>query len=325
MSEQKEQTTSEVKTVPETTSDSVAVEAVKPTETETSEKELVQPSSIKLDSPEEKAAAKAQILKQVEFYFSDQNYPTDKFLWKTSQANDGWVPIAVIASFKRMRKYRPLEIVIEALKESEKLLEVSDDGELVRRKEPLIAPKKEETQSAFQRSIYAKGFGEETETSQVDIEKYFEQYGKINQVRLRRDNENNKKFKSSVFVEFSKKEDATKFLELDPKPKYNETELLIMSKPAYVEMKTAEHKFGNSNGNYKRPRQFNAFKEMDHQGNGNKRDNNKRGGRNQRGNNFRNKRQRTDRKPRNEEKKQEQENNTTAVENKTVAVETAAE
>lgn len=32
-----------------------------------------------------------KILAQVEFYFSDQNYPTDKFLQKTANEHTGWV------------------------------------------------------------------------------------------------------------------------------------------------------------------------------------------------------------------------------------------
>lgn len=203
-----------------------------------------------------------QILKQVEFYFSDENLPNDKFLWKTSQKKNGWVPISTICQFSRMRRFRPITAVVDALRQSETLLEVSEDGELVRRKVPLVEPKKEAKQDAFSRSVYAKGFGEETKTSQFDIEKFFEQYGAIKQVRLRRTDD--RKFKSSVFVEFAKLDDAQKFLSLDPKPKFTEEtgELLTMSKQAYVDMKAAEHGFtANANGKRGSSRKFNAFKE----------------------------------------------------------------
>lgn len=202
-----------------------------------------------------------EILKQVEFYFSDENLPHDKFLWRTSQKKDGWVPISTICQFARMRRFRPVSAVVEALRQSETLLEVSEDGEMVRRKAPLVEPKKEEKQNAFARSIYAKNFGEETKTSQFDIEKFFEQFGPLKQVRLRRTDD--KKFKSSVFVEFANLEDAEKFLALDPKPKFSEElgELLTMSKQAYVDMKAAEHGFA-ANANGKRGgRKFNSFKE----------------------------------------------------------------
>lgn len=192
------------------------------------------------------------IRKQVEFYFSDENLPTDKFLWRTSQANNGWVPIKTIHNFKRMRRFQPEQAVIDALKESE-LLEVEDDK--VRRKVPLAEPNSEEKQKAFESSVYAKGFGPETETSQFDIEAFFEKFGPTKQVRLRRQDDGT--FKGSVFVEFADLEHAKKFLE--DKHKYNDEELLTMSKQAYVEMKAAEHGF-DSRANGKR-RRFNAFKE----------------------------------------------------------------
>src|SRR5271156_6722036 len=79
----------------------------------------------------------AEIVKQVEFYFSDANLPRDKFLWNLTQADpkkQGWVPIRQIASFKRMQRFNPLENIVKALRTSEELLEVSEDGTFVRRK-----------------------------------------------------------------------------------------------------------------------------------------------------------------------------------------------
>lgn len=199
----------------------------------------------------------AEILKQVEFYFSDQNLPKDKFLLGLTKENEGWVPITTIAMFGRMRRFSPIEAIVEALKKSEDLLEVSEDSELVRRKVPLETPEESETKDgktqskgaqAFARSIYAKGFGEETATSQYDIEKFFEEFAPVKQVRLRRSDD--KKFKGSVFVEFAVLEDAQNFLAKDPKPEFNGTQLLTMSKAAYVDMKSAEHGFTkNARGN----------------------------------------------------------------------------
>lgn len=42
----------------------------------------------------------------VEFYFDDANLPYDKFMWKLhSQTPEHWIPIATVASFKRMREF----------------------------------------------------------------------------------------------------------------------------------------------------------------------------------------------------------------------------
>ncbi|KAK9235738.1 hypothetical protein V1525DRAFT_408994 [Lipomyces kononenkoae] len=199
----------------------------------------------------------AAILKQVEFYFSDQNLPKDKFLWTTASANDGWVPISTIASFSRMRRFQPLEAIVDALCQSKELLEVSEDREKVRRRMPLKQPAPEEKATAFMSSVYVKGFGEETPTSQFDIENFFEGFGLgLRQVRLRRDGD--KKFKGSVFVEFATVDEAEKFIAYEPKPMWNDTELEIMSKKSYVDKKAAEGKTGSSKD--KRP--FDAFREM---------------------------------------------------------------
>ncbi|KAA8912382.1 hypothetical protein TRICI_003499 [Trichomonascus ciferrii] len=208
---------------------------------------------------EETSTDAGQILKQVEFYFSDQNLPKDKFLFKVTQQNNGWVPISTIASFSRMKKFRPVSAIVDALRQSKELLEVSEDGESVRRKLPLVEPKKEEIEAARARSIYAKGFPDENKGLQIELEKYFEGYAPVKEVRMRRTED--KKFKNSVFVEFASVEDAKKFLEADPKPTYNGNELLTMSKNAYIEMKAAEHGFAN-NANGKRPKKFNAFREQ---------------------------------------------------------------
>lgn len=197
-----------------------------------------------------------EILSQVEFYFSDNNLPTDRFLWQATQKNDGWVSISLIHSFKRMRRFQPFEAVVEALRQSPELLEVSEDGKQVRRKMPLVEPRAEVKKEAFKRTVYAKGFGDETPTSQFDIEKFFGEHGPTKQVRLRRADDGT--FKGSVFAEFENIDDAKSFVDSESKPKWGDKELLVMSKQAYVDMKSAEHGFTDS-ATGKRRRGFNAF------------------------------------------------------------------
>lgn len=225
--------------------------------------------------------AKAEALRQIEFYFHDSNLPFDKFLFTLTRKDpEGWVPIATIASFKRMRPIKDqlgLDGIAEALRESKDLLDVSEDGANVRRKKALIP-----VTDAFDRSVYAKGFGEEHETLQKDLESFFGEFGKVNSVRMRRDMESSSKpkpFKSSVFVEFADMEDRSKFLakaaEKEPEQDggkgitFQDKELLVMSKDAYVKMKMKEKGIDPSNqvrrgGDSAGPshKKFNAFKEM---------------------------------------------------------------
>ncbi|KAL2315143.1 La protein [Schizosaccharomyces pombe] len=204
----------------------------------------------------------AEVLKQVEFYFSDTNLPHDKFLWTTSQKNDGWVPIQTIANFKRMRRFQPLEAIVNALRKSPELLEVDEAGEKVRRRIPLV---RVDNKSVMERSVYCKGFGDEKDDTQIALEKFFEENaGPISAVRMRRDDD--KKFKGSVFVEFKEPDVANKFLEkVKTAPlKWGEDELTIMSKKEYVDMKAELHKNDPPKFSSKR-RRFDAFKEMDRQ------------------------------------------------------------
>ncbi|CAA0832334.1 La-related protein 6A [Striga hermonthica] len=79
-----------------------------------------------------------RIIKQVEYYFSDENLPTDKFLMNFVTNNvEGFVPIGVIASFRKMKKLtRDTALIVAALKESTFLV-VSSNGKKVKRVHPL--------------------------------------------------------------------------------------------------------------------------------------------------------------------------------------------
>ncbi|XP_009101529.1 la-related protein 6A [Brassica rapa] len=81
---------------------------------------------------------KQKIIRQVEYYFSDENLPTDKFLLNAMKKNKkGFVPISSIATFHKMKKLtRDLDLIVSALKESSFLV-VSSDGKKVKRLSPL--------------------------------------------------------------------------------------------------------------------------------------------------------------------------------------------
>nr|GME07763.1 la-related protein 6A [Ipomoea batatas] len=74
----------------------------------------------------------------VEYYFSDENLPTDKFLLKYVTKNEeGYVPLKVIASFRKLKKLtREIPLIVTALKDSS-LLVVSSDEKRVKRLNPL--------------------------------------------------------------------------------------------------------------------------------------------------------------------------------------------
>lgn len=193
-----------------------------------------------------------EIRRQVEFYFSDSNLPIDAYLLEqTGGHRNKPVPLKVIHNFKRMRHFQPFTAVQDAVRASN-FLDLSEDDELTR-KVPLDAKftdNASENQkllhtNSMSRSIYAKGFGEETKSTHLDIEAFFAPYGPLNSVRLRRKDDG--EFKGSVFVEFESEEAQQAFLELDPKPQWQVAshdegeaqgkELEVMSKGEYVELK----------------------------------------------------------------------------------------
>ncbi|KAL2023042.1 hypothetical protein VTK56DRAFT_3952 [Thermocarpiscus australiensis] len=180
-----------------------------------------------------------KIRSQVEFYFSDSNLPTDKFMWESTGGEENKpMSLKTICSFKRMRQFQPYSAVVAALREST-FLEVSgEEGqEVVKRKKPYQSSS-EAQKARMNATVYVKGFGEEEPSTQFDIEAFFAPYGPINQVRLRRTAED--VFKGSVFVEFQTADLADAFVKLDPAPTWRGQELKIMKKKDYLEEKNRQ-------------------------------------------------------------------------------------
>ncbi|KAL9687956.1 hypothetical protein QQ045_032368 [Rhodiola kirilowii] len=80
-------------------------------------------------SPEktpEEPDLKTRILKQIEYYFSDENLEGDKFLINLMDG-EGWVPVSKISEFNRIRRMKVEISTIQDALESSKVLEVQND------------------------------------------------------------------------------------------------------------------------------------------------------------------------------------------------------
>ncbi|KAK0715800.1 hypothetical protein B0H67DRAFT_250815 [Lasiosphaeris hirsuta] len=197
-----------------------------------------------------------KIRAQVEFYFNDSNLPADKFMWEqTGGVENKPVLIKTICAFKRMRNFQPYSAVVAALKDSRSLEVSGEEGEeLVRRKKAYVIST-EAQKARLAASIYVKGFGDEESSTQFDLEAFFNKFGDINIVKLRRTQEN--LFKGSVFVEFASEEGANKFLALSPTPTWKGHELIIKKKIDYLEEKNRLIKAGELEpSNSRRPTFF---------------------------------------------------------------------
>jgi len=173
-----------------------------------------------------------QIRKQVEFYFSDSNYPRDKFLRGQAELSAlGYVSLEIVASFARMKNLTTdLNVIIKALKNYKSpVIELSEDDKNIRRINPLP-----EEDNLTKKSIYAKKFP--TNYTLEQIQQFFQPFGHVASVRLRR--ALNRQFKGSVFVEFNTIEEAKKVSEL--KLKFNNADLIVMMKQDYLNLKKEE-------------------------------------------------------------------------------------
>lgn len=183
----------------------------------------------------------AEMRKQVEFYFGDSNISQDQFMWENTDGSKKPIKLSIIHKFKRMQRFKSYEQLVAALRDSEMLVIAGEPGEeTVARKEPYDPARGHKP--TF-RTVYVKGFGDEEPTTQIDLEKFFNSFGlEVEAVRLRRTDK--KLFKGSVFVEFKTDEDFKKFLGLDPKPKWKDHDLKIMSKIDYCEEKNEQIRAG---------------------------------------------------------------------------------
>lgn len=174
------------------------------------------------------------ILKQVEFYFSDANLPSDKFLLAETRKNaDGWVPINTIASFSRMKNLSPdLDVITEALQSNiDGMLEVDDTKTQVRRRTPL--PENRDNMSC---TIYLKHFPKEA--SLDDIQTCLHEQGVSPLVVRMRRFLQSKDFRGSVFVELASEEVVNEVM--NKQLSYKGDKLSVETKAQYLQRKNDE-------------------------------------------------------------------------------------
>ncbi|KAJ7947423.1 La-related protein like [Quillaja saponaria] len=92
--------------------------------------------------------ATQKILNQVEYYFSDLNLATTDLLMRfISKDSAGYVPISVVASFKKIKALISSHSQLSTVLQNSSKLVVSDDGKKVKRKHALTVSDLEELQS----------------------------------------------------------------------------------------------------------------------------------------------------------------------------------
>lgn len=142
------------------------------TERKEDDEEDVTPSEI----PDDELSA--QIVTQVEFYFSNENILKDAFLLKHVRRNkEGFVSLKLISSFKRVRQLtKDWRVVGYAIKRKSGGIQVNDVGTKVRRLEPL--PVFDETMPS--RTVVAT----DLPTEKLTIESVSELFSKCGDIAL---------------------------------------------------------------------------------------------------------------------------------------------
>ncbi|XP_044461887.1 la-related protein 6A-like isoform X2 [Mangifera indica] len=142
-----------------------------------------QPKDLELSSatPALTDDLKLKIMKQVEYYFSDENLLTDKYMMNLiKKKKEGFVPISVIASFRKMKKLtRDNKSIVAALRESS-LLVVSSNGKKVKRLNPLPVAAEVKDSKLF--TVLVENLPEDH--SVENIRRIFAQAGNIRKIRI---------------------------------------------------------------------------------------------------------------------------------------------
>ena len=121
-----------------------------------------------------------RIVKQVEWYFSDENLLKDSFLMKHIHRNKlGFVSLKLVASFRKVKAISKDWRAVQASLLHSTLLELSEDKSKVRR----LAPVPEVDYTHAIRSVIVKNYPD-TQPNVQDIEKAFSKYGEVVLVRV---------------------------------------------------------------------------------------------------------------------------------------------
>lgn len=196
-----------------------------------------------MTSNDEVGDLEKKIIRQVEFYFGDYNLHRDKFMKEEMAKNDGWFNMDIMLKFQRLSSMcsEPGTILAALMKSKNNLLDIDVENQRIRRKPNRPVPENNEKyrRDLKMRTVYVKGFPQ-TETIE-NITEFLEDYGIVEGVHLRRFNNphTGSVFKGSLFVTFSKLEEATKFLDA-PMVYYKDQELEKKTKEAFWKEKEEE-------------------------------------------------------------------------------------
>ncbi|CAF1447226.1 unnamed protein product [Adineta steineri] len=158
-----------------------------------------------------------QIIRQIEYYFSDVNMTRDRFLKNELCKDDGWIPLSMLTTFKRLQLLTTdFKIIMNSLKKSlSGLLQLDDIENKIRRHPDRPLPKSQaELELTLQnRTVYVQGFPKTADVTLDKLLHFFEKYGSTDNIQMKKQFKT-KDFNGSAYVVFPSEEKAREFLEI---------------------------------------------------------------------------------------------------------------
>jgi len=190
---------------------------------------------------------KESLSKQLEFYFSDSNYPKDNYLLRCAKENEGWIPVDVFTKCNKIKAITTdVNVISLNFRKLHDFVIVSDDGRFVRRKFPAPEP-----EVLDRRTVYAYNFNPHVLPSQSKIEDVFSQFGRVMSIW----NLKGRKRKRGIFVEFENENQAKSCDDMETvyyADNGRQSSLQVMSKKKYVDDKDNRMRRGGRNNNNNR-------------------------------------------------------------------------
>jgi len=176
-----------------------------------------------------------KLKRQLEYYFGDINFPRDKWMRAKAAENNGYIPIALLLTFNRIKESTSdLQLVTEVLK-SIPDLEV-DDGK-VKRLKPV--PDTFDFKSASNCTALLRGFPKPDPIVTIDevTELIIPFANPINIYRKR--NHQTKEFTGKVLIQFNSPEEAQKVLDVKELI-FKDQKISVLTQEQYLQVKTEE-------------------------------------------------------------------------------------
>uniref|UniRef100_A0AC35FHZ7 Uncharacterized protein n=1 Tax=Panagrolaimus sp. PS1159 TaxID=55785 RepID=A0AC35FHZ7_9BILA len=166
-----------------------------------------------------------KIVKQVNHYFSNENLSHDRFFQREMKKDNGWVTIDFLLGCNALQRITQNKAIIAAALKDSDLVDVSDDGEKIRRKPEIPLPDNmpQYWQDLKKRTVFVKGFP--LTTSNDEIMEFLKSYGEIADL-ITQKKKWSRKFCGSAFVTFKDEATAQNFINNPDTTRFRQTQLV---------------------------------------------------------------------------------------------------